>query len=271
VVSNNNVATFIKELVLEPTDDSPTISYKPGQYVQLNIPAYGRISFNQFDVSPRYDAVWRAQHVYEYAAENHTETRRNYSMASNPQTDRHLRFNVRIATPPRGQDCSAGAGSAYVWNLKPGDTVSAIGPFGDFQIKTGDREMVYLGGGAGMAPLRSHLSHLFDTLQTGRTVSYWYGARSRQEIFYQEFFENLAARFPNFQFHVALSEPLPDDNWDSHKGLIHEVLHREYLLGHGNPAAVEYYLCGPQPMIQAARKMLTEIGVPGEQVAYDEF
>jgi len=268
---NDNVATFIKELVLEPTEDSPKLEYFPGQYLQINIPAYGKISFRNFAVGLPFGAVWEAQHVYDYGAENHTEERRNYSLATDPASGGPLVFNVRISTPPRGQDCSAGVGSSYVWNLKAGDEVTAVGPFGDFQIKDTDREMVYLGGGAGMAPLRSHLLHLFETLKTNRTVSYWYGARSRQEVFYQEEFETLAGKFPNFRFHIALSEPQPEDNWTSHTGFIHEVLQREYLSTHADPRSVEYYLCGPQPMIHSARTMLEELGVGTDQIASDEF
>ena len=271
VVGNRNVATFIRELVLEPADDASKFNYQPGQYVQMQIPAYGEIRFDKFDVSSPFDTVWQAQHVYDYKTENHTEVRRNYSLATNPATDACLRFNVRIATPPRGQDCKAGVGSSYVWNLKPGDTVNLFGPFGDFLVKDSEAEMVYLGGGAGMAPLRSHLSHLFETLKTGRKVSFWYGARTRQEIFYQDYFEDIARRFPNFSFHVALSEPLPEDRWTSHTGFIHEVLEREYLGSHANPDSIEYYLCGPQPMIQAARTMLEGMGVSSGQIAFDEF
>jgi MocE subfamily Rieske [2Fe-2S] domain protein len=271
VVNNENVATFITELTLEPLKDSPKLYHQPGQYLQFEIPAYGVISFRNFSVKAPYAEVWRIQHVYEFKSENHTAIRRNYSIASNPARDTMLRFNVRIATPPRGQECVAGAGSAYIWNLKPGDEISAVGPFGDFLVKPTDREMVYLGGGSGMAPLRSHLSHLFETQQTKRRVSYWYGARARQELYYTDYFEALARRHDNFTFHPALSEPLPDDNWDSHTGLIHEVLQRAYLDSHPNPRDIEYYLCGPQPMIQAARKMLDGLGVPRDQVAYDEF
>ncbi len=271
VLSNENVATYIKELVLEHAENSPRLRYQPGQYVQLTIPAYGKIAFPQFDVGEPYRRVWEANHVFDYAAENHTELRRNYSLAGNPATEDHLRFNVRIAAPPRGQDCPAGAGSAYVWSLRPGDVVTATGPFGDFLIKETDREMVYLGGGAGMSPLRAHLSHLFETQRTGRTVSYWYGARSRQELFYTDYFERLGRELVNFSFVPALSEPLPEDGWNSHTGLIHEVLLREYLSKHPDPGAIEYYLCGPQPMIQAARAMLADLGVDASMIAFDEF
>jgi Na+-transporting NADH:ubiquinone oxidoreductase subunit F len=271
VVSNENVATFIKELVLEPTEESAKLSYQPGQYLQFNIPAYGEIGFEGFDVRPPFADIWKVQHVHEFRAESHTAVRRNFSLAGNPERDTTMRFNVRIATPPRGQDCLAGVGSSYVWSLKPGDKVSAVGPFGDFLVKPTEREMVYLGGGSGMAPLRSHLSHLFETQQTTRRVSYWYGARARQELFYVEYLQGLAKQFPGFSFHPALSEPLPGDHWDSHTGLIHDVLKREYLDGHADPASIEYYLCGPQPMIQAARKMLDHLGIPHDQVAFDEF
>ena len=197
--------------------------------------------------------------------------RRNYSLANNPATDKQLRFNVRIATPPRGQDCPAGVGSAYVHRLKPGDKVTAIGPFGAFHIKPGTAEMVYVGGGSGMAPLRSHLSHLLETLNTGRRVSYWYGARSRQEVFYQEYFERLASQHPNFSFLLALSEPQPQDNWTGPTGCIHEVLAEQYLKDHADPAAVEYYLCGPPVMVQATLKLLDGLNVPKSQIASDEF
>ncbi len=271
VVSNENVATFIKELVLEPELGSPMPPYQPGDYLQLDIPAYGEISFQEIAVKAPFKEVWQAQHVFDFRSENNMPMRRNYSLATNPATDKQLRFNVRISTPPRGQDCLAGAGSAFVHRLKPGDKVTAIGPFGNFHIKPGEAEMIYVGGGAGMAPLRSHLSHLFETLKTGRRVSYWYGARSRQEIFYQDYFENLAKQFPNFTFHLALSEAQPEDNWTGPTGFIHEVLLENYLKKHAAPASVEYYLCGPPVMVQAATKMLDELNVPKSQVAFDEF
>lgn len=271
VRETRNVATYIREVVLEPVEGQEKLSYRPGQYCQFGIPAYGTLPFNQLDVQEPFRTVWESNHVLDYTAENHTEVRRNYSAASNPEMDKTYRLNVRIATPPRGQDCNAGVGSTYMWHLKPGDTVSALGPFGDFLVKDTDREMVYLGGGSGMAPLRSHLSWLFETKQTTRNVSYWYGARSGQEIYYRDYFEDLASQFENFSYHLALSEPLPEDNWTSHTGYIHEVLKSEYLDGHSNPADIEFYLCGPQPMIQAARAMLKAMNVPEENIAFDEF
>jgi MocE subfamily Rieske [2Fe-2S] domain protein len=272
VVSNENVATYIKELVLAPAEGSALPAYRPGQYIQLDIPAYGEIPFARFAVNAPYNALWERSNLYTLKAMNHIGERRNYSMACTPETgDRTLCFNIRISTPPEGLDCLPGVGSSYAWNLKPGDTVTAIGPFGDFLIKETGKEMVYLGGGAGMAPLKAHLLHLFETLKTDRRVSYWYGARSKQELFYQDYFENLAARFANFSFHVALSDSLPEDEWDSHTGFIHDVLRREYLDRHPDPTAIEYYLCGPQPMIMAARHMLEEQGVAPADIAYDEF
>jgi len=272
VVSNRSVATFIKELVLEPLDDAQKISFSPGDYLQLDIPAYGQIRFSDLDIPEPYATVWRQQHVFDLVASHHeTGRRNNYSLAGNQQLERSLRFNVRIATPPPGQDCPPGVGSAYVFHLKPGDTVTAIGPYGDFHIKPTQREIVYIGGGAGMAPLRAHLSHLFETEGTHRRVSYWYGARSRQEIYYEDYFENLAASHPNFSFHLALSAPLPEDNWTGLTGFIHEVALQHYLHDHPDPKAAEYYLCGPPMMIKAVTKMLDDLGVPEQQIAYDTF
>jgi Na+-transporting NADH:ubiquinone oxidoreductase subunit F len=272
VVSNRSVATFIKELVLEPVDPAEKIAFTPGDYMQIDIPAYAEIRFRDFDIPEPYAEVWRRQHVFDLVARNPEAGRRNnYSLASNQALERVLRFNVRIATPPPGQDCAPGVGSAYVFNLKPGDTVTAIGPFGDFHPKPTQREMVYIGGGAGMAPLRAHLSWLLETEKTARRVSFWYGARSAQEIFYADYFQNLTAAHPNFRFHLALSNPLPEDKWTSHTGFIHEVVSEKYLREHSNPKAVEYYLCGPPMMIKACTKMLAELGVPAHQIAYDEF
>ncbi len=196
--------------------------------------------------------------------------RNNYSVASN-RAEGTLRFNIRIATPPPGQDCAPGVGSSYFFNLKPGDVVSGIGPFGDFHIRPTQREMVYIGGGAGMAPLRAHLSHLLETEHTARKVSFWYGARSKQEIFYEDYFKNLAAAHRNFSFNLALSSPLTEDDWTGRVGFIHEVVLRDYLQGHPNPTGVEYYLCGPPMMIKACTRMLAELGVPESHISYDEF
>lgn len=274
VVSNRSVSTFIKELTLEPVTSTDGVEFQPGDYIQIDIPAYDEIRFRDFDIPQPYADVWERQHVFDLVARNPSgaQRRNNYSLASNIKTEpNRLRFNVRIATPPPGQDCAPGIGSAYVFNLKPGDIVTAIGPFGDFHIKPTQREMLYIGGGAGMAPLRAHLSHLLETENTRRKVSFWYGARSKQEIFYDDYFQSLADSRPNFSFNLALSSPLDEDAWTGHTGFIHEVVFEQYLKKHPNPKAVEYYLCGPPMMIKACSKMLGELGIPANQIAYDEF
>ncbi len=273
VVSNVNVATFIKELVLEPVDAAEKVLFTPGDYIQFDIPAYDAIPFRNFDVPQPFAAVWENQHVFDLVARNPQGDRRrnNYSIASNQGDERTLRFNIRIATPPPGQDCGPGIGSSYFFSLKRGDIVSGIGPFGDFHIKPTQREMVYIGGGAGMAPLRAHLSYLLETERTARKVSFWYGARSKQEIFYESYFQDLAQAHRNFSFHLALSSSLPEDNWTGHSGFIHEVVLKKYLSEHSNPNAVEYYLCGPPMMIKACTRMLAELGVHANQISYDEF
>ena len=272
VVSNRSVATFIKELVLEPIDSTESIEFTPGDYLQLDIPAYDEIKFLDFDIPEPYAKVWEAQHVFDLVASNPKAGRRNnYSLASNAVTEKTLRFNVRIATPPPGQDCPPGIGSAYVFSLKPGDTVTAIGPFGDFHLKPTQKEAVYIGGGAGMAPLRAHLAHLLETENSHRKISYWYGARSKQEIFYEDYFDALDESHHNFSFHLALSDPQLVDAWKGHTGFIHEVVLENHLREHPNPAAVEYYLCGPPMMIKACTAMLSKLGVAPTQIAYDEF
>jgi MocE subfamily Rieske [2Fe-2S] domain protein len=271
VVSNDNVATFIKELVVECEPGSPPVIYQAGDYLQFEIPAYDEIAFDEIAVSAPFAEVWKAQQVFKFCAENALPIRRNYSFATAPGVDRQLRFNVRISTPPRGLECSAGAGSTFIHRLRPGDRITAIGPFGSFHIKPGEKEMVYLGGGAGMAPLRSHIAHLLESEQTARRVSFWYGARSLRESFYQDYFENLARRFRNFRFHLALSEPQPEDHWQSSTGFIHEVLRENYLAKHPDPANIEYYLCGPPAMVQAALTMLARLNVDRSQIVFDEF
>ena len=193
-------------------------------------------------------------------------------MASHPAEEGIVMLNVRIATPPPGTAAPPGISSSYIFNLKPGDKVVLSGPYGEFFIKEdSDREMVYIGGGAGMAPLRSHIFHLFHTLKTNRKVSYWYGARSMREMFYEEHFRAIEKEFPNFTFHIALSEPLPEDHWTGPVGFIHNVLHDEYLKDHDDPTEIEYYMCGPPPMIAAVDNMLYNLGVEKDMIAYDEF
>jgi MocE subfamily Rieske [2Fe-2S] domain protein len=272
VVSNRNVATFIKELVVEPVDLHDEVAFAPGDYLQFDIPAYEEIRFRNFDVSSPFAAVWEAQHVFDLVARNPGGGRRNnYSFASNSDKESIFRFNIRIATPPPGQDCPPGVGSAYMFNLKPGDLVTAIGPYGDFHIKPTQKEMIYIGGGSGMAPLRSHISHLLETEHSGRRISFWYGARSRQELFYQDYFERLAAEHSNFHFHPALSCPMIEEEWTGARGMIHQIVYERYLQSHEHPHTVEYYLCGPPMMISACTKMLSGLGVDAGQVALDEF
>lgn len=272
VVSNRNVSTFIKETVLELIDKTENIGALPGEYIQLDIPVYDQIRFSDFDIPNPYAGVWEHQHIFDLVAANSEKGRRNnYSLVGAPDRNGGVRLNVRIATPPPGQDCAPGIGSSYVFNLKPGDEVTAIGPFGDFHIKPTQKEMVYIGGGAGMGPLRAHLSHLFETEKTRRKVSYWYGARSKQEIYYADYFEQLASEHSNFSFHLALSSPLSEDHWNGHTGFIHDVVWAQYLKDHPSPTSVEYYLCGPPMMIKACNRMLSDLGVNTHQIAYDEF
>ena len=266
VISNKNVASYIKELVLEPEGE---FKYTPGDYIQLDIPKYEMIDFKDISIESDYEAAWKD--IRTLSVKNESEARRNYSMATNPETDKQIRLNIRIATPPKGKDIQPGIGSSYVFSLKEGDKVSAIGPFGDFHIKESEKEMVYLGGGAGMAPLRSHISYLLETLKTKRTISFWYGARSVQELFYVDYFKELAEKYENFTFHMALSDLKAEDKWDSHTGFIHKVLQKEYLNQHSSPAEVEYYLCGPPLLVDAAKSMLAEKGVASTQISYDEF
>lgn len=269
VVSSRSVATFIKELVLTPLE---RVEFVPGDYLQIDIPAYEEIRFHDFDIPAPYRAVWEAHHLFELIARNPEDGRRNnYSLACNPATEPQLRFNVRIAMPPVGQDCPPGVGSAFMFNLKPGDAVNAIGPFGDFHVRPTQKEMLYIAGGSGMAPVRAHIADLFETQATARRVSFWYGARSRQEIFYDSYFRDLAMKHPNFHFQLALSAPLPEDNWTGYRGMIHDVVWEHYLKDHPKPRTVEFYLCGPPQMIRACLKILEQLGVPDSQIGYDEF
>jgi Na+-transporting NADH:ubiquinone oxidoreductase subunit F len=269
VLEARSVATFIREIVLEP---EAKVAFQPGDYLQFEIPAYDEIRFADLDIPEPYAAVWRAQHVTDLVARNPEGGKlNNYSLASDPGSESVLRLNVRIATPPPGQDCPPGTGSAWMFALRPGDTVAAIGPFGDFHIRPTQKEMIYIGGGSGMAPLRSHLTHLFETQKTARKVSFWYGARSRQELFYQEHYESIARRFPNFSFRPALSAPLENDDWTGLTGFIHEVVFEHCLQHHPHPGAIEFHLCGPPQMMKACRKMLDELGVADSQVTFDEF
>ena len=272
VESNKNVATFIKELVLK-LPEGEDLNFKAGGYIQIDIPEYHNLAYKNFDIEKDYHPDWDKYKIWDLTANNDEPVFRAYSMANHPAEGNRVMLNVRIATPPPAlwNDVPPGLASSYIFNLKKGDKVTVSGPYGEFFIKETDREMIYIGGGAGMAPMRSHLFHLFHTLKTGRKVSFWYGARSKREMFYDDQFKKIEKDFPNFTYEVALSEPMEEDNWQGHTGFIHQVLHDEYLGNHEDPTEVEYYMCGPPPMINACDNMLDSLGVEKEMIAYDSF
>ncbi len=277
VVSNNNVATFIKEFVVK-LPEGEHLNFKSGGYIQIDIPKYD-LKFADFAVEDRFRADWDKFNLWDLNCKNDSDTYRAYSMANYPAEGDIVMLNVRIATPPwdraanNWMNVNPGIASSYIFNLKPGDKVMVSGPFGEFHpILDSNREMLYVGGGAGMAPLRSHVLHLLNTLKiTDRKITYWYGARSKNEVFYEEDFRKLEAEFPNFKFNIALSEPLPEDNWTGYVGFIHKVIHDEYLSKHDAPEDIEYYMCGPGPMAKAVEKMLYDLGVPREMLMFDDF
>ena len=269
VVSNENVATFIKELVLE-IPDTDSFRYSPGQFVQFVIPPY-ESTYKEISVQDKFLNTWKNQDLFNLNVSNSVYIRRNYSMATNPDTNKQLKFNIRISLPPKNSDVNPGVGSSFLFCLKAGDEVK-IGPSqGNFLIKETAREMVYIGGGAGMAPLKSHISWLFETVKTKRKVSFWYGARTRSDLFYQEYFQGLAQRLENFNFQAALSEPDKQDKWTGELGFIHEVALRNYLQDHKNLTEVEFYLCGPPALIQATQNMLKNLDISDKLIAFDEF
>ena len=271
VKSNRSVATFIKELVLE-LPKGEIIDFKSGGYIQIDIPKY-KLSYSEFNIEDEYRGDWDNFKMWDLIAQNNEDgVFRAYSMANHPAEGNIVMLNVRIAHPPPHQwDAPPGIASSYIYNLKAGDKVTISGPYGEFFIKETEREMVYIGGGAGMAPMRSHLFHLFHTLRTGRKVSYWYGARSLREMFYDNQFKKIQEEFPNFSYHVALSDPLEEDNWKGYTGFIHQVLHDEYVKDHEDPTEIEYYICGPPMMLSACRGMLDSLGVEPEMIDYDDF
>jgi Na+-transporting NADH:ubiquinone oxidoreductase subunit F len=275
VVSNENVATFIKELVLK-LPEGEILDFESGGFIQIEVPPF-ECSFREFEVDERFHEDWDRFNVWNLRTVNQDPVFRAYSMANHPAEGDMMMLNIRIATPPvdratgTWQKVNPGLVSSYTFKLKPGDKVTISGPYGEFYIQDTDREMVYIGGGAGMAPLRSHIFHLFHTLQTKRKVSYWYGARSSKELFYEEHFLDIERNFPNFTWHVAMSEPLPEDNWTGHTGFIHQVVLEEYLSKHPAPEDVEYYLCGPPLMLKACMEMLDGLGVEPENILFDDF
>ncbi|HSO23003.1 MAG TPA: NADH:ubiquinone reductase (Na(+)-transporting) subunit F [Chondromyces sp.] len=270
VRSNRNVATFIKELVLElPEGDA--VPFRAGGYIQIECPPHV-VKYSDFDIEEEYREDWDKFNMWQFVSKVDEPVTRAYSMANYPLEAGIIMLNVRIASPPPGMpEVPPGKMSSFIFSLKPGDDVTISGPFGDFFAKETDNEMVFVGGGAGMAPMRSHIFDQFHRLHTDRKVSYWYGARSMREAFYQEDFDEIAAENDNFEWHLALSEPRPEDNWKGSTGFIHQVLYDEYLKHHPSPEDVEYYLCGPPMMNQAVINMLLELGVEPENIDLDDF
>ena len=277
VVSNNNVASFIKEFVVK-LPEGEILDFKSGSYIQIDVPKY-EANFADMDIDEKFRDEWDKFKMWGLVSKNTEETYRAYSMANHPAEGNIVMLNIRIATPPFDRSTGTWAAginpgicSSYIFSRKPGDKVTVSGPYGDFHILDTKREMLYIGGGAGMAPLRSHLLHLFHTLKTtDRKISYWYGARSRREIFYEEDFRAIEREFPNFSFHIALSDPQPEDNWTVYTGFIHQVIYDNYLKTHEAPEDIEYYMCGPGPMANAVKKMLWDLGVPREMLMFDDF
>ncbi len=275
VVSNHNVATFIKEFVVK-LPEGESLDFRPGGYIQIDVPKY-EANFKDFEIEKEYRDEWDKFGLWDLGIKNTEETFRAYSMANHPAEGNIIMLNIRIATPPwdrqknQWADVPPGVCSSYIFSRKPGDKVTISGPYGEFFIQDTDNEMLYIGGGAGMAPLRSHLFHLFQTLKTGRKVTYWYGARSVREIFYEEHFREIEKQFPNFKFTIALSDPQPEDNWDGPVGFIHQVIYDNYLKDHEAPEDIEYYMCGPGPMTNAVNKMLYDLGVEKENIFFDDF
>ena len=283
---NYNVATFIKEFVVR-LPEGESLDFESGGYIQVDVPKI-EVDFKNFDITPhpvfhkgapadKFKPDWDKFGMWDFKMKNDEEQFRAYSMANHPGEGDIIMLNIRIAPPPFDRqkgaymDVNPGVCSSYVFNQKPGDKVVISGPYGEFFIKPTDKEMIYIGGGAGMAPLRSHIFHLFHTMKTDRKVSYWYGGRSKAELFYTEEFEAIEKDFPNFKYHIALSDALPEDNWNGLTGFIHQAVLDNYLKDHPEPEEIEYYLCGPPLMLQAVQNMLDELGVPEENIAFDDF
>ena len=295
VVSNYNVASFIKEFVVK-LPEGERMDFEAGGYIQIDVPEID-VEFKNMDIAPhpddpagadKFKAEWDKFGLWDLKMKNDEPQFRAYSMANHPAEGNIIMLNIRIATPPWDRakngwmDVNPGVCSSYVFDLKPGDKCTISGPYGEFFIKDTDKEMVYVGGGAGMAPLRAHIFHLFHTLKTGRKVSYWYGGRSKRELFYIEHFRRIEKEFPNFRFHVVLSEPMEEDNWkvskdiedregDGFLGFVHQAFIDQYLSTHPEPEEIEFYFCGPPMMNAAVLKMCDDWGVPPEHVAFDDF
>lgn len=275
VVSNENVATFIKEFVVK-LPEGEELNFTAGGYIQIDVPEC-EVDFHNIDVQPEYRGDWDKMKLWDLKMKNPTPGYRAYSMANYPAEKNLIKLNIRIATPPFDRAAGGfmkinpGICSSYIFSRKPGDKVTISGPYGEFHVEQSKREMMFIGGGAGMAPMRSHIFHLFKTAKSGRKVTFWYGARSMKEVFYKEQFDEIAKEFPNFTWHLALSDPQPEDKWTGLTGFIHQVIFDQYLKTHDAPEDIEYYLCGPPMMTAAATKMLYDLGVPDENVMYDNF
>lgn len=270
VISNDNKATFIKELKLK-IPEGEVVPFRAGGFIQIECPEHV-VKYADFDVPEEYREDWDKFNLFRYVSEVKEPTVRAYSMANYPEEHGIILLNVRIATPPpRNPDVPPGIMSSYIWSLKPGDKVTISGPFGEFFAKETDAEMIFIGGGAGMAPMRSHIFDQLRRLHSKRKISFWYGARSKREMFYTEDFDQLAAENENFTWNVALSDAMPEDNWDGYTGFIHNVLYENYLKDHPAPEDCEFYMCGPPVMNAAVIKMLKDLGVEDENILLDDF
>ncbi len=270
VKSNNNVATFIKELVLQ-LPEGESVDFRAGGYIQIEAPAH-IVNYKDFQIPVEYREDWDKFNLWQFVSDVKEPVVRAYSMANYPLEKGIIMLNVRIASPPpRMPNVPPGQMSSYIFNLQPGDKVTISGPYGEFFARKTNNEMVFVGGGAGMAPMRSHIFDQLKRLNTERKMTFWYGARSLREAFYTEEFDELQAKHPNFKWHLALSEPMPEDNWTGPKGFIHQVLYDNYLKNHKAPEDCEYYLCGPPMMNSAVIKMLESLGVERENIMLDDF
>ena len=276
VVSNRNVATFIKEFVVK-LPDGENLDFLSGGYIQIDVPKIDVDFSKDIEVEDEFREDWDALNLWSLKMKNDEETFRAYSMANHPAEGNIIMLNIRIATPPWDRKTKSfmkvnpGVCSSFTFSRKPGDKVMISGPYGEFHIKQTERKMMFIGGGAGMAPMRSHIFDLFKTIKTGRKATFWYGARSKSEVFYEDEFREIEKEFPNFTFHIALSEPKEEDNWDGYTGFIHKVIYDNYLVNNEEPEEIEYYLCGPPMMNDAVFKMLDNLGVPEEMIAFDDF
>ncbi|MCG9729667.1 NADH:ubiquinone reductase (Na(+)-transporting) subunit F [Shewanella sp. Isolate13] len=268
VISNDNQATFIKELLLK-LPEGEDVLFKAGGYIQIEAPAH-EVKYADFDIPAEYRDDWEKYDLFKLVSKVDEDVLRAYSMANYPDEKGRIMLNVRIATPP-SDNVPPGKMSSYIFNLKAGDKVTISGPFGEFFVKETDAEMVFIGGGAGMAPMRSHIFNQLKSVKTKRKMSFWYGARSTREVFYQDDFDTLAAENDNFVWHVALSDPLPEDNWTGYTGFIHNVLFENYLKNHKAPEDCEFYMCGPPIMNSSVITMLESLGVEPENILLDDF